>query len=230
MTPTTTAVITPTPTPATTSSSEQDNDHDHDHITGPLIAAAVVPSTVFVLGMTVLFLFLCMRRRRIRRMRENSPYSSIRDSSRRRESTIVSEIFDTFTGDPMHSFKHNKKTFYPFSDSIRSSNLSGIWRGSSRNHQDSVASALANPLSAPPPLRVRTTSNDKPYPSISELPVDRNFMSSFLSPRSPKSPWMVTVTEEESLAGERKARPRKRDSLDLDIYDSIKQNNIGRAV
>lgn len=219
-------MITSTPTAAITSSSHDNSDLDHDRITGPLVAAAVVPSTVFVFGVALLFLFLCMRRRKVRRMKENSPYSSCRDSTQRPESTIMSEFFDTFTGDQ----KHNKHMFAPFSDSLKSSNLSVLWRGKHRNPQDSIASALANPLSAPPPLRVRNRSTDKPHVSVSEFPADSNFMPSPLSPKSPKSPWMVTVIEEEVLGEDRKARSRKRDSLELDIYDSINKKDIGQAV
>ncbi|KAJ4387718.1 hypothetical protein N0V93_008317 [Gnomoniopsis smithogilvyi] len=155
--PTVTPTETVTPT-ALASSSGNDN-----HLTGPLIAAAVVPTTVFVLIVTGFCIFIFMRRRRLRQIEENSPYPSSPRTSRPpgSSSVIMSELFDNFVEDPIDRWKRGnaKKPQGLTSMSLLSSNLSAsLW--SFRNPQESNVTMVANPLTAPPPARSRTSDSE----------------------------------------------------------------------
>lgn len=167
MTPTTTAVVTATAAPSPSEATG-------DRFTGPLVAAAVVPTITFIVGVTALIAMICMRRRKIRKMKENSPYSSgWRSGGDGPASTaMISEILDTFptttaeeelAAGKMHA-SHDEHGAarseqgmgpvpIPSYLSVLSSNLSGSFRNLSRHPgpQDSTAFGLANPLSAPPP-------------------------------------------------------------------------------
>lgn len=157
--------VAPTVTPTATvisSPTAQDSPsgNDNSHLTGPLIAAAVVPTTVFVFIVIGFCLFVVMRRRKLRQLEENNPYPpSPRMSSRPPASTsvIMSGIVDTFVEDPIDRCKRgNAKKPQGFTSlSLLSSNLSASLR-SFRGFQESNATMLVNPLTAPPPSRPKT--------------------------------------------------------------------------
>lgn len=148
-----------TPTETVTPTALASATGDDTHLTGPLIAAAVVPTTVFVFIVTGFCLFICMRRRRLQRLVENSPYSPSLRASRgpASSSIIMSEIFDTFVEDPIDQWKRgNAKKPQGFTSlSLLSSNLSASLR-SFRNFQESTVTMIANPLTAPPPTRAKS--------------------------------------------------------------------------
>lgn len=164
-------------TPSSSSTSEDDGT---SHIAGPLIAAAIVPSTILILAIAGILLYCSLKRRRLRRMHENSPYSSAGGYSRGAggaASTFVSEILETFSDEGgkrrsrgVHveelEMKAPPATSYL---SVLSSNLSGSFRSLARHPQDSTVSGLVNPLSAPPPARMgrRGGGGGRPVLSVS---------------------------------------------------------------
>lgn len=242
----------PTPAPG---------DSDRDRLTGSLIAAAVVPSAVFVLLAAGLFVFCCMRRRRIRKMQDNSPYASAAGYSRGGPaSTFVSDILGTFSDETKRGWSRGRAVELemetaepPVSSylSVLSSNLSGSFRSLSRHHpQDSTASGLASPLSAPPPARVSRRSK---HLSISAAAADGTDQALLPSPRSmpkspesPRFPGMAMISEEGGANSEegcanseeggansesgRKARQRS--SLEVFIYECMEmdERRIGQAI
>lgn len=222
VTPTTTASVTATPTAAAAAGTGPPPPGDAG-ITGPLIAAAVVPSVALAACIAAFFLFLCVRRRKIRRQQENSPYPtlSFRSSRQREDSTFLSEILDTFVDDPAKSRRSmqamqssGSKRFalsMPSYLSMMSSNLSGSLRSQPRvGPLDSATSGLGSPLSAPPPrarlakkngkrptISIVDLGRDPPDPSVVPAPLPSsnspNPPRSPKSPKWPRSPWMATV-------------------------------------
>lgn len=99
-----------------------------------------------------------MRRRRLRQLEENSPYSQSPRASRvpASSSVVMSEIVDTFVEDPIDRWKKgNAKKPQGFTSlSLLSSNLSASLR-SFRNFQESNVTMVANPLTAPPPAKAK---------------------------------------------------------------------------
>lgn len=140
----------------------------------PLFVAAVVPTTVFVLVFAAIVLWICMRRRKLRKMDENVPYmnpgpaSSVLTGDGRRAAApstkgVVCEIFDrTFVDSPLDQWKREKlakrRSTTPSQAmtnlSLASSNLSA----SSWSLRDPQASQLdiANALTAPPTTRSKS--------------------------------------------------------------------------
>lgn len=106
-----------------------------------------------------------MRRRRLRQLEENSPYSQSPRASRVRaasSSAVMSELVDTFVEDPIDRWKrgHAKKPQGLTSLSLLSSNLSASLR-SFRHFQESNVTMVANPLTAPPPARSKHSSDGR---------------------------------------------------------------------
>ncbi|KAJ4404700.1 hypothetical protein N0V82_010443 [Gnomoniopsis sp. IMI 355080] len=160
----------PTVTPTETVTPIASASGSDNRLTGPLIAAAVVPTTVFVFIISGFCLFIFMRRRRLRQMEENSPYSSSPGPSRgpASSSVIMSELVDTFVEDPIDRWKRGnaKPPQGLTSMSLLSSNLSASLR-SFRHFQESNVTMVANPLTAPPPAR--TKSRDSGMSSFARI-------------------------------------------------------------
>lgn len=259
------------------------DDSSSDRLTGSLIAAAVVPSTVFFLAVAGLLLYFCMKRRKLRKMHENSPYSSSGGYSRGGggvggvgpASTFVSEILETFHSDETSGkrtrvveleMKAAAAGAVPSYLSVLSSNLSGSFRSLSRggghhqhyhpHPQDSTASGLASPLSAPPPVRVsrrslrHLTISPAAGPDGAAAAVDQAQMQTLLpsplvppgspgrwpkspkSPKSPQFPGMAMISEEENASRGKGGQVRQRSSVDMQIYDcmELSETRIGQAI
>lgn len=143
-------------------------------LTGPLIAAAVVPTAVFALAVAAFFLWICVRRRKLRKLDENVPYQNMKSYSSaspggcggsKGSTDFVSQFVDSFVENPMDQWKRENaaktQSIVPAgltSFSLLSSNLSSSLR-SFRNPLNSSASVVGNALSAPPLKRMNTNDS-----------------------------------------------------------------------
>lgn len=152
--------------PATaTPTSDSEGSSETDHLAGPLIAAAVVPTVTVFLSVLAFIAFICLRRRRARRMARNMPYGSGSAAAASKDG-LASEILDTFSVETLSHWRRRhslKEKGQPFSQSVASSHLSEPRLP--RLPEDSAMSINphAHPL-RPPPLRTPSNSRGAPQP------------------------------------------------------------------
>ncbi|CAN8105101.1 unnamed protein product [Discula destructiva] len=233
--PTAPALITSPPSAVANSASTSD---DASHITGPLIAAAVVPTTVFALAVAAFVLFICMRRRKLRKLDENSPYPTPEHPRPRGDSPSVSkstavltEIVDSFAEKPLYQWKREKGTDVATvrgltSVSLMSSNLSASTR-SLQGPRDSGTSVVVSPLSPPPLTRLYSIeSGENTDEAVSELrsldpkkPKEMNCVS-FIEVQAPQTPDRSRRNSERSVRDKRRAMRKARLGIQVHSADS----------
>lgn len=129
----------------------------------------MVPTVTVFLSVIAFVAFICLRRRRARRMARNMPYGSGTTAAAASKDGLASEILDTFSVETLghwrrrHADRGEKggQPPPPFSQSVASSHLSEPRLP--RLPEDSAMSInpRANPL-RPPPLRTTSSSRGNP--------------------------------------------------------------------
>lgn len=140
--------------PTSDATADSKSSSETDHLTGPLIAAAVVPTVTVFISVLAFVTFICMRRRRARRKARNMPYGSGSNAAASKDG-LASEILDTFSAETLGHWRRRHSTReknQPFAQSVASSHLSEPRLARLPEDSEMSINPRANPL-RPPPLR-----------------------------------------------------------------------------